>query len=236
MTHMNQAFRLFRLQQVDSQLDELNKRLAENERLLNDDKVIQEAQQAIHEAEQAQAATSKEMREAEEQVKAQQEKLKENQDALYGGKVRATKELQDLQREAEIVGNHLREFEDLQLSKMMALEEGQLAIQKASDNLESVKAQRSVEVGTLSSEQETLKAEQSRLLAEREAAADGISKDALSAYDGLRQTKGGLAVAKANNKTCSACGAELSASLAQAARSQSELARCSSCRRILYAG
>jgi predicted nucleic acid-binding Zn-ribbon protein len=232
---MNLAFKLFRLQHVDSELDEVRKRLADVERRLADNTVVQEAQAALDAAEQATENMSKELRQSEGEVKDQQQKTKENQDALYGGKVRNPKELQELQMEAEALARHVSSLEDAELEKMMALEALQTALKQAQENMEVVKAQRSAELRALGGEQETLRAEEVRLSSERETTLSGIDKDALATYENLR-SKGGLAVAKVNDKTCSACGAELSASLAQSARSPSELVRCASCRRILYAG
>lgn len=232
---MNLGFRLFRLQQVDTQRDDVAKRLAEIERLLANEDVIREARSAIEAARSAIETTRKELTQAEAEVKAQQDKLKENQDALYGGNVRNPKELQDLQLEAQNLTGHLRVQEDTQLDKMMRLEEQQATLQNAEANLDAVLAQRGVEQRILIKEQEQLQAENDRLLEEREPALHGIPSEALSVYEGLRKSKGGLAVAKAAGKECSACGAELSAALAEAARSPNDLARCDSCKRILYA-
>ncbi|MCL5428670.1 MAG: C4-type zinc ribbon domain-containing protein [Chloroflexi bacterium] len=233
---MSSAFKLFRLQQVDSQLDQVRSRLAEIGRLLADDEVVKQAQAALQEAQTAMEAAQKELVRAEEEVKSLQAKLKENQDTLYGGKVRNPKELQDLQLEAESLTRHLRSLEDTQLEKMVALEERQSAVRDTAEALEGTRAQRAVEHRALGSEQNKLASEAERLEEERSADLSSIAKEELKIYEGLRTTKGGLAVAKVQNKTCGACGAELSASLAQAARSPSELARCDNCKRILYAG
>ncbi len=233
---MNQTFKLFRLQQVDSQLDKLKERLAEIEHLLSDDNVVREAKEAMAAAQSAVEAARRELQYSEEEAKAQQQKLKENQDSLYGGKVRNPKELQDLQLEADVLSRHLHDTEDKELGLMEALEERQAALQKAQENLEAVLAQRAVELRTLGSEQGELKTEEERLSTERETAVSGIADDALKLYEELRKSKKGLAIAKVTNKTCSACGAELSASLAEAARSPNALARCDSCKRILYSG
>jgi predicted nucleic acid-binding Zn-ribbon protein len=232
---VNLGFRLFRLQQVDTHLDDVAKRLAEIERKLADDDVVREARAAIEAQGSAIDATRKEISQADSEVKAAQLKLKENQDALYGGKVKNPKELQDLQLEAENLTRHLKEHEDAELDKMMQLEEQQAGLQQAQADLEAVLAQRGVDQRILGREQAELQTEKERLQEEREPALHGISPEALSVYEGLRKNKGGLAVAKAAGKECSGCGAELSAALAQAARSPNELARCDTCKRILYA-
>lgn len=233
---MSSAFKLFRLQQVDSQLDQVKARLAEIERLLAEDEVIKQAEITLQVAQKAREVAQKELARSEEEVKSLQAKLKQNQDTLYGGKVRNPKELQDLQMEADSLSRHVHALEDTELEKMVALEERQSAVQVAEDSLEAARAQRAVENRTLGSEQSKLDAEVGRLEEERSADLSSIPPEDLKIYEGLRTSKGGIAVAKVENKTCGACGAELSASLAQAARSPNELAYCDNCRRILYAG
>jgi predicted nucleic acid-binding Zn-ribbon protein len=233
---MSSPFKLFRLQQVDSQLDQVIARLKEIERKLVDDEIVHQSQQILDEAKMSLEVGQKEVTLAEDEVKALQEKLKENQDTLYGGKGRSPKELQDLQLEAENLTRHLGSLEDIELEKMMAVEERQTAVRAAEEALEAARAQRAAENRTLSSEQNKLAAEAQRMEEEKSADLSSIAKDDLKIYEGLRSSKGGLAVARVQNKTCGACGAELSASLAQAARSPTELAHCDNCRRILYAG
>jgi hypothetical protein len=233
---MSSPFKLFRLQQVDSQLDQVRSRLNEIERLLADNEVITTANNVLQDAKKAQETAQRELSKAEDEVKAVQAKLKENQDTLYGGKVKNPKELQDLQMEADSHKRHISSLEEIELEKMVALEEEQSAVESAEKALEAALAQQGVEQRTLGSEQNKLSAEAARLEEERSADLSSIPNEDLKVYESLRTSKGGLAVAKVQSKTCGACGAELSASLAQAARSPNELARCDNCKRILYAG
>lgn len=233
---MASSFKLYRLQQVDTQLDQVRQRLQEIEQALNEDEAVKAGQQAVQDAQTGLMSAQKELAFAEEEVKAQQDKLKENQDTLYGGKVTNPKELQDLQAEAEAFGRQLSNLEDAQLEKMSALEAGEEGLAAAQAQLETILAERQIENHTLLDEQAALKEDEARLEHEREPALSGVDEEGLALYDDLRAKKRGLAVAKLTNKSCSACGAELPASLAQAARSPSELVRCPSCKRILYAG
>ena len=233
---MSSPFKLFRLQQVDSQLDQVRSRLNEIERLLADNEVINKANNVLQDAKKAHETAQQELSKAEDEVKAVQAKLKENQDTLYGGKVKNPKELQDLQMEADSHKRHISALEEIELEKMVALEEQQSAVESAEKALEAALAQQGVKQRALGSEQNKLSAEAVRLEEERSADLSSIPNEDLKVYESLRTSKGGLAVAKVQSKTCGACGAELSASLAQAARSPNELARCDNCKRILYAG
>jgi predicted nucleic acid-binding Zn-ribbon protein len=74
-----------------------------------------------------------------------------------------------------------------------------------------------------------------KLAEEREAALGPIDIKLLHTYENLRQQKRGVAVAGAIDNACTSCGTTLSASLQQSAHSQTSLAYCSSCGRILFA-
>ncbi len=233
---VNPSFKLFRLQQVDSQLDQAHKRLAEIAGELAEDSVLSEAQQNLQAAQQASHSAENELRQAGAAVQAVRDKLKENQGQLYGGKVNNPKELQDLQSEAEALTRQLSALEDVELEKLGTSEERHAAGEAAQANLEAVVAQRGAESQTLGAEQAELQTEVERLTGDRQLALNGIEAEALDLYTQLRGSKAGLAVAKVSGDSCSACGMELSAALLQAARSPSELSRCAACKRILYAG
>jgi predicted nucleic acid-binding Zn-ribbon protein len=233
---MSRAFKLYRLQQVDSQLDTAQARLAEIERILNEDEAMRTATQTLAHAQAALHAAHSALRTAEEEVAAQQRHIQQNQASLYGGKVTNPKELQDLQKEAEALGRRLSELEDAQLDKMSVHEQKQAALKEAEEELEALKAQQAVEQRALHSEQSQLEEELARLQEEHSTALNGVEAAELETYQGLRRSKGGIAVAKIEDGACAACGAELSAAIVQAARSADGLSRCDNCKRLLYAG
>lgn len=233
---MNASFKLFRLQQLDTQLDQARKRLAEIAAELAEDAVLQEAQATRSAAQHANHSADNDLRAAGEEAKAVRTKLKENQDQLYGGRVSNPKELQDLQNEAEALTRQLAALEDLELEKLAASEAAGASLQAAEGTLEGVIALRGAEAQTLGAEQAELEAEVTRLEGDRAPALNGIEAEPLELYTQLRASKAGLAVAKLSGDSCSACGMELSAALQQAARDPGQLARCGACKRILYAG
>ena len=88
---MSLPFKLHRLQQFDSQLDQNRARLREIELILSDDSALVEAQRREDAATKRLAYTQKSLRKAEENVKAQKLKIEQTEAALYGGKVRNPK-------------------------------------------------------------------------------------------------------------------------------------------------
>lgn len=236
MRRVSRAFKLFRLQQVDSELDSARGRIAEIDQILGEDEAMRRAEAAHADATNVQAEAERELRQAEAEVLAQQAKIEQNQSTLYSGSVTNPKELQDLQLEAEALKRHLATLEDAQLEKMLSLESATSDLSDARKHLDALRAEKAKEHGELGEERQRLEAEAARLEDERVAAASGVPDADMAAYNKLRKSKGGLAVAKVNSKMCGACGATLSDALAQAARSPNELSTCSSCRRILYSG
>lgn len=233
-THVSRAFKLYRLQQVDTQMDQAAARLAEIERILSDNQAHQAASQAQQQAQVALHAAHTALRSAEEDVSAQQKRIEQNQASLYGGSVTNPKELQDLQMESESLARRLSDLEDAQLEAMSAYETQQAAAQLAQTNLADVEAQLASEHESLFTEKAELDQEQARLKGEQETALSAVEPADLQAYQTLRASKAGVAIAKVQSGSCSACGAELSAARAQAARSAEELTRCDNCKRILY--
>jgi len=233
---MNRAFPLFRLQQVDTQLDQANARLHQIEGILKNEAALREAEENLAEATKQHEGARKELHKAEEITKAQRQKIKNTDDQLYGGKVRNPKELQDLQRESEALGRYLAVLEERQLEAMLVADEKETAFQAAEQKINDVRARLIESHAALNGEKSQLTSQVEQLLTGREMVANPIASDDLLHYDTLRKRRAGVAVAKAKDKSCSACGTRLSTSHFQAALSQSELTHCDSCGRILYVG
>ena len=117
---------------------------------------------------------------------------------------------------------------------MVANEEADAYHQASKDTLESVKEQVAEENAGLIHEKTELLEQVEVLENEREQAGTMIDPKNLAIYAKLRETHRGVAVIEVADRTCAACGSALSASMAQAVRSQSKITFCESCRRILY--
>lgn len=233
---MSQSFKLFRLQQIDSQLDRIRARLQEIEAALIEDLALRQAQQRAQMADEALAAEQKLLRRAEENVHDQRIKIEQTEATLYGGKVRNPKELQDLQNETAALKRYLSVLEDRQLEVMMTVEQAEAAHQAALADLEEVRELFARQHQDLAAERDVLLMDLARVEAERQAAASSIPAADISLYEKLRQQRRGIAVAKVTDKACSACGSTLNAALLHAARSPNQITRCDMCGRILYGG
>ena len=232
---MNQTFKLYRLQQIDSQLDRAHARLQEIKAALDEHETLRQAEQRAKEASDRLQAEQKLLRRAEENAQEQRVKIEQTEATLYSGKVRNPKELQDLQNESAALKRYRSVLEDRQLEAMITVEEAEAVQQAALNELEAVRAQYERQRSELTNEQTGLLKDVSRMESEREAATSSLSTEELSLYNQLRQQRRGIAVAKVTDNACSACGSTLNATLLNAARSPNQITRCSSCGRILYA-
>lgn len=233
---MNQAFQLFRLQQVDSQLDQAHARLREIDTILKNDEAVREAEERLAKAAQELEGAKKELRKAEETAKNQRQKIKHTDDQLYGGKVQNPKELQDLQREGEALRRYLEVLEERQLEAMLVADEMAAAYESAEKALGETRAQLIESHAALLGERRQITQQAKQWLAERQAAASPISPADVAHYDQLRKRRAGIAVVKVSDKSCAACGTELSTAYYQAALVSKELHHCENCGRILYVG
>jgi uncharacterized protein len=233
---MSQPFKLFRLQQLDSQIDSAQARLKEIQIALSDDRELKQAEVQARQSATTLEATRKALQRAEGDVKAQWLKIEQNESTLYSGKVRNPKELQDLQAEVAALKRYMEKLEERQLEEMISLEEAEAQYQADSIELEKVSARSAMLQQNLLKERESLLAEVERLQGERQATITSVPESDLNLYTQLRQQRRGIAVAQVVDKNCSACGSTLNASLLHAARSPNQLTRCDTCGRILYSG
>jgi predicted nucleic acid-binding Zn-ribbon protein len=233
---MSQSFTLFRLQYVDSQLDKARARLQEIDLKLKDNYEINQANVELTNAETNLAEASKSLHREEQEVVEQRIKIEQTESALYGGKIKNPKELQELQNESAALKRYLYVLEDRQLEAMIIHEDAQTAHEIAIKNQATIHSQIEIRNAALENEAKEMQKDIDRIESERTAISSGIPGTNLALYDQIRSQRGGIAVARVIDGTCSACGSTLSSALLNSAQLPNQLSRCSTCSRILYAG
>jgi len=231
---MSASLGLFRLQQVDRQIDRARTQLETIQKTLENDIELKAALQGVESAKSDNHRTSHEMKSAEAEVDAQKIKIEQAESSLYSGNVKNPKELQDLQKDIVSLKKHLATLEERQLETMMKAETAENELQKAKTELEKIQARLGSEHGKLIDEQAELFKQLEQLTEEREAAIAPIDVGLLQIYENLRQIKRGVAVIEVIDNACTACGTIVNASFQQNARSQKQIVNCPSCGRILF--
>ena len=231
---MSRPQNLYRLQQIDSNIDQGDNRLKEIEARLSDNANLQKASALAARAEQNLLTARKELRSAETKVKDQRIKIEQVENTLYGGTVRNPKELQDMQNEVAALKRFLETLEERQLEAMLIVDDYNEQFDEAQKILQKYQAHAEKQQTALTLEREQIESKRSESLEQRLQTLNAITQDDLIVYNRLRKIRTGVAVAKVEDRACKACGSTLTASLNQAARSPSQIVFCDSCGRILY--
>jgi len=233
---MSRPFKLFRLQQIDSQMDWVRSRLIVVEAALLDDSDLRQSRQQVDLVSQELHQATKNLRNTEFETQQQRIKIEQTESSLYGGKVRNPKELQDLQNETAALKRFLIVLEERQFEAMLVEEDVNTRLKQFSMQLDQVCHDYEKRILDLNQEKERLQNDLARSETERQAALSSIEAEDLAIYHQLRQKKRGIAVAKVVGRACSACGSTLNASLLNAAHSPNQISLCDTCGRILYTG
>lgn len=231
---MSASLGLYRLQQVDTQIDRARTRLDTIQKNLDNDEDLKSAQTRFEKAGADNIHALHTLKAAELDVEGLKIKIEQAESSLYGGGIKNPKELQDLQKDVASLKKHLGTLEERQLEAMLLSEAAGTKLDKSKAYLEIVRARIGNEHKKLIEEQTDLVRQLESLGQEREAALAPIETALLAAYEDLRKQKRGTAVANLEDDACASCGTTINAALQQNARSQ-KLAYCPSCGRILFA-
>jgi uncharacterized protein len=233
---MSQISNLYRLQQIDSQLDNINSKLLSIEKVLDDNSTILAAQQTLTDAEESHKLSSKKLRDAENKSSDTRIKIELAEASLYGGKIQNPKELQEIQSEVASLKRLLTTLDDKQLDTMMEVEETEAFLIKSKERIIESQKKQIERNAVLDGEKTKLLSEVDRLESERKVVLPTILSSDHSMYEQLRKSRNGVAVAKIISRACNACGTTLTAALVQATQSTGQIIRCPNCGRFLYPG
>lgn len=233
---MSAALGLYRLQQVDTQIDQIQARQKTIQETLQNDASLRAATQALDSADGNHKEASRLLKQAETEVEKQRIKIEQTEANLYSGNVHNPKELQDLQKDIVSLKKYMETLEERQLEAMLNTDNAQQELDAAKAELERTQVNVKEQNRDLSQENDGLIKDLERLQSERNAALGGnLSATDLAAYDQLRKQRRGIAVAKVSDSACDACGAPLTPAQLQNVRSTSQLINCPTCGRILFA-
>ncbi|MEA2008810.1 MAG: hypothetical protein U9O54_06785 [Chloroflexota bacterium] len=231
---MSRSKQLYRLQQLDSTITRAQIRIKEIEAILGQDEVLQKAMRSEEAAKGVLEGKQKSLRKAENDVEDQELKLKQIKAKLYGGNVTNHKELEDLQQKSESLQRYLEVLEVRQLEAMMEVDEAEESHEKTARALSEIRADREGQHAELMSEKAALETQIKELSEKRPGQLLNILPEDLQLYEELRKSRAGVAVAAIENQSCTACGTRIPSAIYQVARSPSQIAQCSTCKRILY--
>lgn len=223
---------LYKLQQIDLELQREQQGLNEIENELNDNKALVAAESKLASQKQKLEVARKEQKSTEWELEDLQEKVNYINNKLYGGRTKNPKELVNLEKEVKSLKSKIGSKEDELLELMGQIEELEAEVKTTSGGLQLLEQEWQQRQGTLSREKTGIEAKLVELNENRQGLAQQINSEALRLYEQIRLMKG-EAVAKVEQGRCQGCHITLPTSQWQKAKA-GDLVQCSSCNRILY--
>lgn len=229
---MSLSAQLYRLQQLDLELQKRQQELDKVKNQLTDNKALVATEARIASQKGQVEDARKKQRSSEWELEDLQEKVRQIDGKLYSGKTKDPKELVNLEKEVTNLKSQTKTKEDILLELMSQVEEIETGLKTAAREVEQLKQewdQRQESLGPRRSEIETLLA---RLKADRTGLVQQIDSEVFNTYERIRSTMG-QAVVKVERGRCLGCHITVPTSQWQKARA-GDLIQCNNCSRILY--
>ena len=231
---MSDALNLYRLQQLDTRLAQIESRQKTISEALTSNAQLQEAKSILESTAGRKQAVSHELKQKENDAAEKRAKIDQIESNLYAGNIHIPKELQGLQAELDSLKRNLASLEDQELQEMLAFDTLQDEYKIASEKYAEILNRVTLENKDLVIEQSNLQKEAERLSVERHATTQSIETKHLSLYNEIREQRHGIAVTTITDNSCDSCGAVLTPAQKQSAHHSHQLYRCPSCGRFIY--
>lgn len=161
-------------------------------------------------------------------------KIDSIEEQLYGGQIRATRELVGMQQELEHLKSAKKSVESNLLEKMIQYEETSSAfsthkkeLEELVTRLESLRSRWNLEAASYDDRITSL-------AKRRDEVASSLDAEVLEAYERLRSHLGGVAVATLEGARCTGCNVDLSkAALEEIGAEKPDIPRCENCGRMI---
>jgi len=225
---------LFRLEQLDADLDHRRAALAEARRRLQRDPEAEASEARLERARREEREAITQQRRLEGDLAEVESRLKRDHDRLYSGQIVDSRELASLEREMQTYRERRDATETALLGAMEQTERLQEEAATLGRQTEAGRAQRETGRPALVRQVEEMAAALVDCEAEREALAAELDAPALSMYTRLRQ-RAGHAVSHVSGGVCQWCRVGIPPKDVQHARAGA-LVNCTNCGRILYVG
>lgn len=171
----------------------------------------------------------------EDDIATVESRRKSEEGRMFSGTINSEKELSALKNEISSLKRRKSDLEDELLEVMEEREETESLVGTLQQRYAELK-ERAEELTAARDRAATdIDAELARRQEERDTVAAELPEEVLGYYEDLRERKGGVAVAELTGRTCQGCRLELTAYELEDVRerSNSALARCEQCDRIL---
>ena len=229
---MSLAGQLYKLQQLDLELQKKQQELNEVENQLSDNKALVIAESKVaSQKEQLEDATRKQ-KSSEWELDDLQEKVRQIESKLYSGTTKDPKELVNLEKEVKGLKGQIRTKEDALLGLMSQVEETEAKVKITAEDLKQLKREWDQRQETFRPRKSEIETVLAKLRGDRNRLVQQIDSEAFNIYERIRLTRG-QAVVKVERGRCLGCHITVPTSQWQKAKA-GDLIQCNNCSRILY--
>jgi predicted nucleic acid-binding Zn-ribbon protein len=229
---MSLAGQLYKLQQLDLELQKKQQELSEVENQLSDNKALVAAESGLASQKEQLEDARKKQKSSEWELEDLQEKIRQIDSKLYGGKTKDPKELVNLEKEVKGLKSQTTTKEDTLLGLMSLVEEVEARVETTAGELDRLKKEWEQRQETLRPRISEIEIALTDLKGERNRLAEQIDSEAFNIYERIRLAKG-QAVVKVERGRCLGCHITVPTSQWQKAKA-GDLIQCNNCSRILY--
>ena len=229
---MSLAGQLYKLQQLDLELQKKQQELDEVKHQLSDNKALVAAESELASQKTRLQDARKKQKDSEWELEDLQEKIRQIEKKLYGGQTKDPKELVNLEKESRSLRTQVKIKEDALLGLMGSVEETEAKSKSSAEEADRLKRDWEHRQEVFAPRKSEIEATLTRLEGERTALARQIDPEAFDIYERIRRTMG-QAVVKVEKGRCLGCNITVATSQWQKARA-GELMQCNNCGRVLY--
>jgi predicted nucleic acid-binding Zn-ribbon protein len=229
---MSLAGQLYKLQQLDLELQKKQQELSEAENQLSDNKALVAAESRLASQKEQLEDARKKQKSSEWELEDLQEKIRQIDSKLYGGKTKDPKELVNLEKEVKGLKSQTTTREDTLLGLMSLVEEVEARVETTTGELDRLKKEWEQRQETLRPRISEIEIALADLKGERNRLAEQIDSEAYNIYERIRLARG-QAVVKVERGRCLGCHITVPTSQWQKAKA-GDLIQCNNCSRILY--
>lgn len=230
---MSKAKEYYRLQQLDSDIDNQTTRLAQVEAALGQRDVVDAAKAAFEETQAALTEARGQQHDLEWDLDDIKKKLAQLEKTMYSGSVTNPRELDDMRQETEHLRNQRAELQDRILEAMMTVEEIEERAGTQHEVWQGAEQAWTEEQTALREERDALQEQLTTLRADRQVQVGRLDAAGIARYERLRTKLGGLAVVPLQGTVCTGCRLSLPSAEVQKVRTDAVVNFCPHCGRIL---
>jgi uncharacterized protein len=229
---MSLAGQLYKLQQLDLELQKKQQELSEVENQLSDNKALVAAESKLASQKEQLEDAKKKQKSSEWELEDLQEKIRQIDSNLYSGKTKDPKELVNLEKEVKGLRSQIKTKEEILLELMGQVEEAETKVKTTTGEGERLKREWEQRQETFKPRKNELEIVLAEFREERDGLAQQIDSEAFNIYERIRLTRE-QAVVKVERGRCLGCHITVPTSQWQKAKA-GDLIQCNNCSRILY--